>query len=262
MWGKVIGGVTGFALGGPIGAVVGAAFGHAADSGGFSGLGASLGQQARSAKDWASGRPRFASRRDQVFAVGVVLIAAKLSRADGPIVRAEIDAFKRCFRIPQEAVRDIGRLYDHARDSDDDPTIAAAELGRAFADNRGMLEDVLAALFAIARADRPLNRAEERFLRETWLGFALDEAAWMRARDGRHRTAMTEQDAEDPYAVLGVTRETPDEAIRAAWRQLMRDNHPDALASKGVPASFIAQAGERVARFNAAWDRVKRERGL
>jgi DnaJ like chaperone protein len=85
---------------------------------------------------------RSASRRDQVFAVAVVLLAAKLSRADGPIVRAEIDAFKRCFRIPQEAVRDIGRLYDRRPGDLSELTtspIAAAELGRAFADNRGML---------------------------------------------------------------------------------------------------------------------------
>ena len=32
-WGKIIGGVAGFAVGGPMGAVVGAALGHAADSG-------------------------------------------------------------------------------------------------------------------------------------------------------------------------------------------------------------------------------------
>ena len=32
-WGKLVGGMAGFALGGPFGAVVGAAFGHAADTG-------------------------------------------------------------------------------------------------------------------------------------------------------------------------------------------------------------------------------------
>jgi DnaJ like chaperone protein len=78
----------------------------------------------------------------------------------------------------------------------------------------------------------------------------------MRARDGGHRTAMTEQDAEDPDAILGVSRDTSDDAIRAAWRQLMRDNHPDFVASKGVPADFIARAGEKLARINAAWDRL------
>ena len=39
MWGKIIGGVAGFAMGGPLGAVVGAALGHAADSGGLGDIG-------------------------------------------------------------------------------------------------------------------------------------------------------------------------------------------------------------------------------
>lgn len=259
MWGKIIGGVAGFAVLGPIGALVGAAFGHAADSGGLAGLGAKLGSDLRRV---TSNRPRFSNKRDQVFAVGVVLLAAKLAKADGPVSRAEIDAFKRCFRIPPEAVRDIGRLFDHARDSEDDPRMAAIELGHAFADNRGMLEDVLTALFSIARSDRPLNRAEELFLRTTWVGFALGEDAWSRARDGHARRPPAEDDAEDPYVLLGVPRDTPDEAIRAAWLKLMRENHPDTLASRGVPADFIANASQKVARINAAWDRIKRERGL
>jgi DnaJ like chaperone protein len=29
-----------------------------------------------------------------------------------------------------------------------------------------------------------------------------------------------------------------------------------------VPAEFIARANDKVARINAAWDRIKRERGL
>jgi DnaJ like chaperone protein len=50
--------------------------------------------------------------------------------------------------------------------------------------------------------------------------------------------------------------------VRATWRQLMRDNHPDGLAGRGVPPEFIARASDKVARINAAWDRIKRERGL
>ena len=45
----------------------------------------------------------------------------------------------------------------------------------------------------------------------------------------------------------------------AEW---MRENHPDALAARGVPAEFIEKASASVARINAAWDRIKRERGL
>ena len=250
VWGKILGGMAGMALGGPFGAVIGAAFGHAADSGAVQ-LGLNTG--ARTAL------PR---QRDQLFAVGVVVIAAKLAKCDGPVVRAEIDAFKRCFRIPPEAARDIGRLFDRARDSDEDPALYATRLGESFADNRGMLEDVLGALFVIARADAPLNRREEEYLQDMWRGLRLGPDAWTRVRENRARQPVSSQDAEDPYATMGVSRDMGDDELRATWRQLMRENHPDSLASRGVPAEFIARAGEKVARINAAWDRIKRERGL
>jgi DnaJ like chaperone protein len=254
VWGKIIGGMAGFALGGPFGALVGAAFGHAADQGGF----AVFQQGVRFQSGHA---PRFAGGRDQAFAIGVVVLAARLARCDGPVKRAEIDAFKRSFRIPPEAVRDVGRLFDHARDGDEDPAAYAATLGAQFGGNPGMLEDVLTALFAIARADGPVNRREEQFLRMAWGRFGLDEAAWERAREGRSRHVPASEQ-EDPYAVLGVSREAGDDALRAAWRQLMRENHPDSLASQGAGAEAVRRAGEKVARINAAWDRIKRERGL
>ena len=62
--------------------------------------------------------------------------------------------------------------------------------------------------------------------------------------------------------MLGVPRSATVEEIRATWKRLMRENHPDSLASRGVPAEFIARANDKVARINAAWDRIKRERGL
>ena len=66
----------------------------------------------------------------------------------------------------------------------------------------------------------------------------------------------------DAYAVLGITRSASDTEVRALWRRLVRENHPDSLAAHGVPAELIARASDKVARINAAWDRIKRERGL
>ena len=255
-WGKIIGGMAGFAMGGPFGAVVGAALGHAADSGGMPNMGFSFGNQTM------LNPARIAAmlgRRDQVFSICVVVLAAKLAKCDGPVKRAEIDAFKRHFRIPQEAVRDIGRLFDQARDDEAGFESYATQLGEAFEDNRGVLEDVLAALFVIARADGPVNGREQDFLARVHRRFGLEQAAWERAKGSVPRPAA---DAPDPYAVIGVAASASDEEIRATWKKLMRENHPDSLASRGVPAEFIARATDKVAQINAAWDRIKRERGL
>lgn len=260
VWGKIIGGMAGFAFGGPFGAVVGAALGHAAERGGMPPGGFRL----PGAGGFGVSPARLAAmlgRREQLFAVAVVVLAAKLAKCDGPVNRSEIDAFKRHFQIPPESARDIARLFDHARDSAEGFEDYASELGQAFADAPGVLEDVLTALFAIARADRPVTVAEQQFLLAVCHRFGLGEAAWQRASSGAARAAPP-QPGEDPYAVLGVARGATPEALRAAWKRLMRENHPDSLASRGVPPEFIARASDKVARINAAWDRIKRERGL
>lgn len=261
-WGKLLGGMAGFAVGGPFGAVVGAALGHAADQKGlptidFGAIGGPgpLLNPARIAA--------LLGRRDQLFAIAVVALSAKLSKCDGPVTRAEIDAFKRQFRIPPEAVRDIGRLFDQARDSPEGFEPYAEQLGESFADNRGLLEDVLTALFNIARADKPLTQAEVDMLRRVHQAFGLDRMAWDRARGAAARPTGDAFGAEpDAYAILGVPASASDEELRQAWRKLMRENHPDTLAARGVPPEFVARASEKVATINAAWDRIKRERGL
>jgi DnaJ like chaperone protein len=158
-------------------------------------------------------------------------------------------------------VRDVGRLFDHARDSAEGFEAYAVQLGEAFADNRGVLEDVLAALFLIARADGAVNARELDFLERTHRGFRLDPAAWDRVRGFTPRQPATAEEP-DAYAILGMARSASAEQIRATWKRLMRENHPDSLAARGVPAEFIARANDKVARINAAWDRIKRERGL
>jgi DnaJ like chaperone protein len=258
-WGKIIGGTAGFFVGGPYGAVIGAALGHAADSGSVDSMrrpftqGGSTYNPARVAG--------MLGKREEVFAVTVTVLAAKLCKCDGPIKRTEIDAFKRNFRIPPASARGIGRLFDQARDSSDSFEPYAAQLAEVFTDNRGVLEQVLGSLFNIARADGPLNAREQEFLRRVHRQLALDQVSWDRAFGEAPRRPVP-VDADDPYLELGVPRSTSGEELRATWKRLMRENHPDSLASRGVPADFVARASDKVARINAAWDRIKRERGL
>jgi DnaJ like chaperone protein len=253
-WGRVIGGMAGFAMGGPVGALFGAAVGYAADEGGISG--------AFSPGRFGFDPARVAAllgRREQLFAIGVTVLAAKLAKCDGAVSRLEIDAFKRSFSIPDGSVEQVGRLFDNARTSSDGFENYAVQLGQAFSDNRGVLEQVLAGLYQVARADGPVNGAEADFLERVAAGFGLDLDAAQRAGRGARFAAAPVADA---YAVLGVDKRATDAAVRERWKQLMRENHPDSLASRGVPAAMIAAASDRVAVINAAYDTIKRERKL
>lgn len=256
LWGKIIGGIAGFAVGGPMGAVAGAALGHAADSGEFQQIGARLG---RALPFDAARLAGLLGRHDQVFAIGITVLAAKLAKCDGPVNRAEIDAFKRQFQIEEAALPAVGRMFDQAREDASGYESFARQLAESFADNRLLLEQILSALHVIARADQPINQAESDMLANIAAIFGLDSTARSRAGGNGSRFAGT---SENPYQVLGLARNASNEALRARWKQLMRENHPDQLAARGVPEEFIRRATERVARVNAAYDQIKRERGL
>ena len=240
-WGKIIGGTAGFFVAGPPGALIGAALGHAADIGSTQG-----GIKLPFGQDTAFNPLRVSSllgRKDEVFAIAVTVLAAKLSKVDGPVKRAEIDAFKRSFRIPPESARGIGRIFDQARDKNNSFETYAAQLGETFADNRGTLEEVLRALFVIARADGPLNGREQEFLRRVHRRLALDDVSWDRAFGGQTRAPATPE-GEDPYRELGIGRSASGEELRAAWKKLMRENHPDFAGSAGRAGGF-RQARDR-----------------
>lgn len=240
IWGKIIGGAAGFAIGGPLGALLGAVAGHAVDR-----MGAA-----------ASGDGADAARQT-AFTVAVIALSAKMAKADGRVTRDEIAAFRQLFDIPPELRRDVGRVFDRARRDADGFEPYARQIARMFADNPAVLEELLGALFHIARADGVVHPAELDYLSSVARIFGLDRAAFDRVR-----AARADDGGGDPYAILGVDRDDDDEAVRAAWRRLTRETHPDRLIAQGMPEDLVEGATERMARINAAWDRVRKERGL
>ncbi len=61
----------------------------------------------------------------------------------------------------------------------------------------------------------------------------------------------------DPYELLGIPRDAPTDAIREAYRQRCRENHPDRLQALGLPKEFVDLATQRMAAINAAYDRLR-----
>lgn len=280
IWGKLFGGVSGFATGGPVGAAMGLVLGHLADKKQL--LTPPSGTWATHFRKNGMADPQSATfftaakiaavlgKRDQLYGIGVVALCAKLARSDGPVNEAEINAFKASFRFPEENMREVSLMFDHARKRVDDYKMYASELGRAYANNLEPLETLLAVLFHIARADlpgimanlphtAPLAPAEEEFLKNVHQAFRLSDAAWERARTGRPRPPVEGPSA---YSVLGLSRQASNGEIRARWRVLIRQHHPDVLAQTPMTPSQRLQAQDRVAKINAAWDQIKRDRGM
>lgn len=265
IWGKVIGGVAGFAMGGPLGAVLGGLAGHAVDrmrdggqweqighggTGYGGGFGGGFGQ----------------AQRQAAFATAVIVLSAKMAKADGHVSRDEITAFRRIFVVPEHEVKAVGEIFNRAKADASGYEPYAQQIAMMFRHEPRVLEELLGALFMIAMADGVFHPKEEEYLRGVARIFGFGDAEFERLRsmfvDGTGGPAAGGANEPDPYQVLEVARDASDDDVKSAYRKLVRENHPDRLTAQGLPEEFIELANQKLATINNAYDRIKRERGL
>ncbi len=239
VWGKILGGAAGFAIGGPIGAILGTAAGHAVDK----------------MRDSTREAPEDDATRRVAFTIGVIVLGAKMAKADGVVTKDEIGAFKEVFHIPQGEMQNVGRLFNQARRDAHGFEPYAKQIGRLFRHNPAVLEELIDGLFHIARADRKITQDELDYLAKVAAIFGFDEDDWARIR-----ASNMGPDASDPYEILGVGHNASDEEIKAAHRRLVLENHPDKLVAEGLPQEFVDLANEKLATINAAYDRIRERR--
>ena len=243
IWGKLIGAIAGFSIGhGFFGALVGLVIGHWIDLK-LSGRSGAAAQEAR----------RRAAERQKIFSESIVALGAKLAKCDGAVSREEVDAFKAIFAIPPSQMSAIADLWDQAKADPAGYEPYARRLAGAFADSPFLLMEVIIALNSIALADGVLHPAEEVFLQKVAEIFGLSGQSF--------RHAPQEAARPDDYALLGVSPSAPMSEIKAAWRKLSRENHPDTLMAKGMPQEYIDIATKKMAEINAAYDRIRNKRG-
>jgi DnaJ like chaperone protein len=262
--GKIIGGVLGLVFGGPMGGLAGLVIGHLHDT-----------NQAQVFRP--QGPPKTAGNNARLhgfsngleqsaFISGVIVLGAKMAKADGRGSREEIAAFRRVFHIPDADAVYVGRIFDQARQTASGYEPYAARLAQVFRRNPAVLEEILTGLFLVGTADRTgLSLPKVVFLRRvaTLFGFTEEDFERIAARSGVRlpgQSAAVKKD--DPYAVLGLPESAPDSDIKRTYRALIRKHHPDKLVAQGLPPELIAQATEKMKRINAAYAAVCKQRGM
>jgi DnaJ like chaperone protein len=57
-------------------------------------------------------------------------------------------------------------------------------------------------------------------------------------------------------ALLGLSSNASQETIKKAYRQKVKELHPDRLQAQGLPEAMLQEATNRMAAINAAYDRL------
>ena len=192
---------------------------------------------------------------DPAFSTAVTALGAKLAKADGRASADEFAAFAEVFHPDAASERDIRRLYDLARQTTRGFESYARRLAKRYSGCPQLLEDVIDGLFHIARADGALTGDELAYLEQVADLFRLSPLTFRRLK-AMHLGPV----AGDPYVILHVAHDAPDDMVRQAWRDALSENHPDRVLARGLPAEYVDVANGKSAAINAAYDVITRER--
>lgn len=244
--GLLAGGVSGLFIGALIGYVTGVAL-----------------------RQFAIGGLRIAQSQlvDTIFAV-----MGALCKADKVVTRDEINAVEQMFRMLKlqgEQREQAKTAFNRGKQADFDLDGAVDEFAR-ISRGRGILVQLFLQLQCMAiAADGHVDPAEHAMLVRIARRLGLNEAdvsqleALLRSAAGDSSASSgkpSQNRLADAYTALGVTPETDAAGIKLAYRKLISKNHPDKLASRGLPDSMRPVAEERSREINSAYDLIKSAR--
>lgn len=189
--------------------------------------------------------------RSVAFTIAVIALGAKMAKADGLVTRDEVTAFREVFQIAPKDEANAAKVFNMARQDVMGFEEYATRIKGMFGAIKGKPDDLMEGLFHIAVADGEYHPNEDIFLERVAEILGMGGSCFQAMR------ARFVPDAEpDPYSVLGVTVDTPMAEVRKAWRQLVKDTHPDSMIARGVPQEAVKLAEKRMMDINKAWDQI------
>ncbi len=245
-FGKLMFGSMGMFVGGPLGAIAGAALGH---------------HLVDKRQTYQEGQPRlmYTEQTQAAYFVSMFSILGKLAKIDGVVTSDEIavvDDFVNHMNVGEREKAFARQIFGQAKDSDYSIDDFAVQFYQVSHGQPTVLVSFLDLLFRIASADAKLHPAEESALNRIKDIFHISDQQF------NDMKATHFKDVGKYYKVLNSTPENSNQEIKANYKKLVKDFHPDTIVSKGLPEEFTNFATKRFREIREAYEKVKQERGF
>jgi DnaJ like chaperone protein len=233
---KWISGGLGWAIFGPIGGLIGFAVGALVDETEF------------------NGRIEAGQTTTGDFVVSLLVLVAGVMKADGKIMRSELDYVKAYLRqvFGEEGTREAMKILRDLLKKDIPIDDVAIQISQRV-DYSSRLQ-LLHFLYGIANADGHLDIRELETIQRIAFNMGIS------AQDMESLKSMFYKDTAAAYKVLEIEQAVTDEEVKKAYRKMALKLHPDKVAYLGEDFRKAAEAKFR--KVNEAYETIKKERGI
>ena len=207
----------------------------------------------------------------------LVSLLAKVAKSDGRVSELEARLITQVLDDLSQKVSGVGgvreylkEVYNSQKENVDNAYETARNYKRAFNLNYDTCVARLTFFLNLAYIDGEFNKSEQDVIRNIAYGFGIDKETldeiiykfdnFYGSRFGTNRNDMSQES--DAFEVLGLSKNASLDEVKARYKELVRQYHPDILMGMGESKDVIERSTKKLQEINEAYGRLKEKFGV
>lgn len=207
----------------------------------------------------------------------LVSLLAKVAKSDGRVSELEARLITQVLDDLSQKVSGVSgvreylkEVYKSQKENVDNAYETARNYKRAFNLNYDTCVARLTFFLNLAYIDGEFNKSEQDVIRNIAYGFGIDKEtldeiiykfdSFYGSRFGADHDEISQEN--DAFEVLGLSKNASLEEVKARYKELVRQYHPDILMGRGESKEVIERSTKKLQEINEAYGRLKEKFGV
>ena len=204
----------------------------------------------------------------------LVSLLAKVAKSDGRVSELEARLITQVLDDLSQKVSGVREylkeVYNSQKENVDNAYETARNYKRAFNLNYDTCVARLTFFLNLAYIDGEFNKSEQDVIRNIAYGFGIDKEtldeiiykfdSFYGSRFGADRDEVSREN--DAFEVLGLSKNASLDEVKARYKELVRQYHPDILMGRGESKEVIERSTKKLQEINEAYGRLKEKFGV
>ena len=204
----------------------------------------------------------------------LVSLLAKVAKSDGRVSELEARLITQVLDDLSQKVSGVREylkeVYKSQKENVDNAYETARNYKRAFNLNYDICVARLTFFLNLAYIDGEFNKSEQDVIRNIAYGFVIDKEtldeiiykfdSFYGSRFGADHDEVSQEN--DAFEVLGLSKNASLDEIKARYKELVRQYHPDILMGRGESKEMIERSTKKLQEINEAYGRLKEKFGV